>query len=51
MKSITAVSVLENKDGSLRGVGEPNNFLSSVSLALNPCELPVFCANIAHSQS
>lgn len=33
----------------LRGVGEPNHFLSS--LALIPGELPVFCANIAHSQS
>lgn len=41
----------KTKTVPLREVGEPNNFLSSVSLALNFCELPVSCANIAHSQS
>lgn len=41
----------KTKTVPLRGLGEPNNFLYSVSLALNSRELPVFCANIAHSQS
>lgn len=41
----------KTKTVSLRGVEEPNYFLSSVSVALKFRELPVFCANIAYSQS
>lgn len=41
----------KTKTVSLRGVEEPNYFLSSVSVALKFRELPVFCTNIAYSQS